>query len=486
MDTNQERATHFEKMMFPTCIYALIFTVLLYNNFSSFTMPIMVLVTMAYCNYCMDILQITGKKNTVFYYSGMLLLGVSSFLTGNGFIIFCNTAGIILLLICLLLHNFFEDTKWGFGKYVYAILGTIFGSLGMIPEPFLDASCYQKEAKGKKHSSIIYVIIGVTISLPLLLLVILLLCSADIVFYQFVSSIDWKMGDVFGITITFFIAFFAAYCGFRYLGKGTLNTIQKQKSLLEPLIAETILALLSIVYVFFCGIQMVYLFYGKMQLPDGYTYAEYAREGFFQLLFVCILNVILVLAVLSKFEKRTCIKVLLTVISCCTYIMVASSAFRMSLYVQNYQLTFLRILVFWGLAVIALFLVGILIQIFKEDFPLFRYGMVMFAVCYLALSFGKPDYWIATYNLNAAEHSQGEKVDFWYLEGLSTDAAPAIAEYMEEYMSPQNESDWIRSYVRHVDARTNENIRKANISHIRARSLFEEQIKNEQAKCEEL
>ena len=32
-----------------------------------------------------------------------------------------------------------------------------------------------------------------------------------------------------------------------------------------------------------------------MYKRQGYTYARYAREGFFQLLFVCILNVIIVL-----------------------------------------------------------------------------------------------------------------------------------------------------------------------------------------------
>ena len=48
-------------------------------------------------------------------------------------------------------------------------------------------------------------------------------------------------------------------------------------------------------YVLFCIIQIFSLFLGKMQHPAGYTYARYAREGFFQLLFVCMINVCLVL-----------------------------------------------------------------------------------------------------------------------------------------------------------------------------------------------
>lgn len=46
------------------------------------------------------------------------------------------------------------------------------------------------------------------------------------------------------------------------------------------MIANTILVLISVVYVLFCIIQIFSLFLGKMQLPAGYTYARYAREGF--------------------------------------------------------------------------------------------------------------------------------------------------------------------------------------------------------------
>ena len=57
--------------------------------------------------------------------------------------------------------------------------------------------------------------------------------------------------------------------------------------------------------------RQVYLFGGLMQLPSGYTYARYAREGFFQLLFVCILNVIIVL--LGDVYKRQVLMLFLTV-----------------------------------------------------------------------------------------------------------------------------------------------------------------------------
>jgi hypothetical protein len=461
MEDNKKRAEHFGTMLFPTLLYAFFFTLFLYENYCSFTMPLFVIATTIYCRYCMNKLGVQIKKESAFYVAGMFLLGVSSFLTGNGFIIFCNTVGIALLLVCMLLHNFYDDTRWGFGKYVQSIFLAVFGSVACIGDIFSDAGCYQKQEKDKKNSTILYVVIGIAISIPILLVVVLLLCSADAVFDQFIQNIRWDFGEMIGVCIMFLFGAFAAYCGFRYLGKGGIKQEDGAPKQYDPIIAVTILTLLSIVYIFFSIIQVLYLFLGKMQLPQGYTYAEYAREGFFQLLFVCLLNLVIVLVILGHFPRKPVLALLLTVISGCTYIMVASSAFRMTLYVQNYQLSFLRLLVFWTLAVIALFLAGILVLIYKPDFPLFRYGLVVFSVCYLLLSFGRPDYWIASYNLSETT----AETDYWYVSILSTDAAPVIARYVETHEISGDDSGWLIDYASSVASYREESPRKFNVSH---------------------
>jgi hypothetical protein len=467
MEEKKQRAAHFGTMLLPTLVYACIFTLLLYENYCSYTMPLFVIATAVYCRYCMAWMGVQWKKGAAFYVAGMFLLGVSSFLTGNSFIIFCNTTGIALLLICMLLHCFYEDAGWGFGKYVHSILCAVFGSIGCIGDIFSDAGCYQKESKGKERSAVFYVLIGIAVSLPMLLIILLLLCSADAVFAEFVSSIDGNFGDVVSVCIMFLFGACAAYCGFRFLGKGVLRQEILAPKQYETVIAATVLSLLSVVYIFFSIIQILSLFLGKMQLPEGYTYAEYAREGFFQLLFVCLWNLILVLFILGHFPKKPLLKGLLTVISVCTYIMIASSAFRMTMYVQNYQLSFLRLLVFWGLAVIALFLAGTVVLVYRSDFPLFRYGLVMFSVCYLVLSFGRPDYWIASYNLS----NVSQQTDYWYISQLSTDAAPAIADYLETHGDAAQE-EWATTYADRVDSYRGESVRRLNLSHIYAGNQF--------------
>jgi len=217
--------------------------------------------------------------------------------------------------------------------------------------------------------------------------------------------------------------------------------------------------------VLFCYIQITYLFGAKGILPEGFTYAEYAREGFFQLLFVCILNLIMVLVGINLFRENKCLKGILCVISLCTFVMIASSAYRMILYIRFYYLTFLRIFVLWALMVIALWMIGIIIQIFKKDFPLFQYGLTVLSVCYILFSFSKPDYIIAKVNtehivldenghvadvlLWDADAYEGSYLppmkeqfflgysyeDTWYLNNLCADAAPVIMteEAMKRY-----------------------------------------------------
>ena len=144
------------------------------------------------------------------------------------------------------------------------------------------------------------------------------------------------------------------------------------------------------------------------------------------------------------------LKGVLTVMSLCTFVMIASSAMRMLLYIWYYDLTFLRILVLWALALLAVLFLGVLASIYRESFPLFRYSMVVVTVLYLALSFSHPDFIIAYVNIGKAGSPEGTKVsqsegvnagvsqaengyiDYWYLSGLSADAAPVLIPYMRE------------------------------------------------------
>ena len=106
--------------------------------------------------------------------------------------------------------------------------------------------------------------------------------------------------------------------------------------------------------------------------------------------------------------------------------MILSAAYRMVLYVREYDLSFLRVLVLWFLAVLMVIFFGVIYSIFKKEFMLFRYITAVVSVCYILFSFGRPDALIARYNIQNAQET--EETDLYYLMyGLSEDAAGEIA-----------------------------------------------------------
>ena len=465
----EECAKIYGKLFLPSVIYAILYTFLLYKNFDSITMPLFVIATIGYCYYCTKCIHTVSLKTMIPYAIGMLLLGISTCCTSSGILLFFNFIGILLLLVYMMLHQFLNVKKWTLAKYTFAFWHFCVGSFGSIADFFRDRSYYRKQNPGKRNPKLGYILLGLGISIPFLVFVTALLCSADAVFDDFISRVfdfDLNFGDVWGITFTFICSLFLSYCGIRFLGEKKISENVPDLRRFEPLVANTILSLTAVIYLLFSVIQILYLFIGNMTLPEGYTYAQYAREGFFQLLFVSALNITLVVFFLGCFKDNLVLKILLTIISVCTYVMLASSALRMCMYISVYRLTFLRVFVLWFLALLALVLGGIILQIYRKSFPLFRYIIIVVSVCYIGFSFAHPDYWIAKYNLSHStsivdSYDDGNS----YLQRLSADAAPAIIGCEEE---------WVEEYKEELFRDSNEGIRHFNFSIWRARHLFKD------------
>ena len=436
------------KLGFASLIYAVFSTFCLYHNFSGITMPFFGIATLIYMIYGLSQYDVKPKKTSWFYAAIIMGLSISSFLTGNLGILFFNAVGIFFLLFIFLLHNVYDDKRWNFSKTVLAICEAFFSSFGCLDDFGKDMKTMkQRNATSEVHDStkatMKYVMIGLLISIPVVAIILALLSGADAVFNSIFGNYILKgftdmfdnFGDVVGVLITFLVFFFGAYCVMRTFSKKAINEEVYTNRSMEPIIAITVLSIISVIYLIFSVIQIVFLFIGKGQLPENYTYAQYAREGFFQLLAVAVINFLMVLFVNNHFRENLALKILMTIISVCTYIMIASSCMRMLLYINVYLLTTLRILVLWGLAVLALLFAAVIISIYKHDFPLFKYSIVVVCIMYLALSFARTDYIIADYNLShysslADEDNKNDAfIDYDYLRTLSTDAAPVIYQY---------------------------------------------------------
>lgn len=445
-----------------TFLFSCFYSFCMYKNDAGITYLFMVAAGLFFVKYCGKQLGFTPKRGTLFYVICILLLGISTFCTDDARIIFFNKAGVFLLMISMVLFNVFETRQWGLGKYLLIILESVLCSFGEWVRPFGDAVFYCKNKLGSKGKTILYALLSVAVSVPVVAIVLKLLMSADILFgnmaEQVLKSLNFR--NIAGVLALTALVFFIVYGFLSYVMKGTIREAVTEEKRAQAVLAIPMAGILTALYLVFSVVQIAGLFLGKMSLPEGYTYAMYAREGFFQLLAVSILNLLLVLAGMHFFEEHNVLTVLLTLMSLCTFIMIASSAMRMLLYIGTYHLTFLRILVLWGLLVLTALFIGIIIQLYKKKFSLFRYSVVVVTVCYLALSFVHPDYWIAKYNV--AQQGSWIPVDENYLRDLCADAAPVLVDYFD---MKEAEYRW--------NTEDAADLRKFNVSRFAAKQLTE-------------
>ncbi len=436
-------------------IYSICFTLTFYRSFIGIMFPLITAATLVVCGLFLKKAKIIWKKSNWWYIGGCLLLGISNFLTTSPFIIFFNTVGILLLVTVFMLRQMYDDKNWNLGQYLSNIM---FLYLNMIPEvasPFLHLAelVGKRKRTEKKSKTSTYVLIGVLIGLPMLATVIALLSSADQIFSRVIGDACYKLWtqvlfspNVFLVILLLILGFFGIYS---FLSALTLNNMPEWKrsgKKHNPVIAITFLAMVTVIYIIFCAIQVIFLFTGGLLLPEGYTYAEYAHQGFIQLLIVCLFNLVLVLCCMAMFEVNRVLKLLLFLCCGCTYIMIASSAMRMFLYIDMYHLSFLRVLVLWFLALLMVLMAGVEVTIHKPDFGLFRYCMTAVTIFYLIFSFGKPDVIVAKYNV--AQVGQDISLnDLEYLSNLSMDAVPVLSRYdFPHYNCNKNRGSYVEEY----------------------------------------
>lgn len=459
-------------------LYAFFYTFCLYQNASGITYPFFIAGTLFFFSFCMKKSGVPFKKDACFYLISIELLGISIFLTADEKMWFLTKCAIVLLTVRFLLHQYYRDENWNFFKYLQAVGELAAESLSCLEFPFRDLAAYfRRGEENEKKKNLRYLLLGFLIAVPLLLVIILLLSSADVVFQNLVwrvlGGLDfWNLFLIVLLAGAVYLASYAIICALARHRIKEETAPSKQKN---PIPAIPVTGLLAAVYVLFCGIQITYLFLGNRQLPAGYSWSSYAREGFFQLLFVSILNFLLVLFCLWMFRANRVLRVLLTVISLCTYIMLASSAYRMLLYIGQYHLTFLRILVLWTLGVMAVLLAGVIVFIHKNSFPLFSFLVAVVTVCYLLLAFARPDAIIARYNVKQAEKTQDAawiEEDASYYRTLSADAVPILMK-TEAYrnMAADGNYQW-QLYFADV-MRTENQGRKFNLSLYQARAALE-------------
>ena len=472
---NETGKLSFDKLFLLSGIYALFYTFCLYRNRMGLTFPVFALGTAGLFLYYLRLTGRALKAGSALYLCGILLLGLNVCLTSNEIVILFDKGFIFLLFFMLFLHNLYDDSTWDVSKYILSLCGCVLSSVKFLPRPVKDLGeylrgrrpeaaseaettsaettsgvvcsaddgvvCHEKAKKstaevkatpevaspnGHVNSVALYVLIGLGISLPLLAVVLPLLLSSDVIFQGFFKnmfdfSLEVDLGAVLFMMIAVFVASYGMLCRFGQPMRFVAAPVADKRKY-SPVIAITVNLVLLSVYFVYCSIQVIYLFMRRGTLPEGYTYSSYAHEGFFQLVFVCLINIVLVLICRKYSADNLVLKSLFCLISACTYMMIASAAYRMYLYIAVYKLTFLRLYVLWALAVMAVVMAGIIVYLFLPRMPFARFAAGVLVGLWMIFAYAKPDYQIAAYNIQYHD-------DDSYILRLSFDAVPAIEKY---------------------------------------------------------
>lgn len=432
---------------FVSVIYGILFTFCLYKNMSGITFPILVAGLLFTSTAFLNKINIKIHRTSIPYFAGIFLLGISTCLTANEFFHFFNYVGIILLFMASMVHQVYDDKEWGFAEYAvkFFILAGMW--ISSVAEPFKGKILKKDKEKQEglvKNKNFRAVMIGILMAVLFFIVVMPLLMMSDRIFSSIFQNIfrvfDFrsflyveKIWDMFGVFLTFLVGMISLYAFFAGLFKKNLNgNVNKKIKKYNSVTGITFTAILAAVYVLYSGIQILFLFLRIGDgLPDGMTYSQYAHEGFWQLLFVSIINFAVVVFCMQIFSENRILRILLCIVSVCTCVMILSAAYRMLLYVGEYDLTFLRVLVLWFLLVLMFIFLGVIYNLYSKKFRLFRYIMTVVSIFYIGFSFSHVDSIIASYNISKMETM--DQMDVGYLiYGLSDDAAPEIAKLDKE------------------------------------------------------
>lgn len=453
--------SHFRFFGGISLLFGLVFAFCFYRAGLGLSFPVFVTAACVLLILCMKKLNLPLKRFTLFLYAVSILLACTTVFTANGTMQFLTVCGILLLLDLSLIHQTAEDARFSFLEFLLRIFKLPFGVLSAIGFPFTD--CFRSAGRSRlfKNNTLRSVFFGLLAALPILGILIVLLSGADMVFSRIAGTLVNHLfftSDpffLFLMVLTGFIVCYAILCAAAGMAPdGRLSDIlfpetsgfqtdTEHRSALpcsqkeatpgkkpDYVFLSTILACITLVYLVFCVIQILYLFAGGLfTLPEQFTYSEYARTGFFQLLFVACINFAILILCLAGDGQTKLLNILLTVMSGCTFIMIASAAYRMCLYVASYHLTLLRLLVLFFLAVLAVLMAGGTAAVYRRSFPLFFYTTAVISVSFLLLCAARPDTVIARYNI--ASEQEPSDADVQYLMSLSADAAPYVLSFLD-------------------------------------------------------
>lgn len=427
-----------------------------------------------------------------------------AFVRANAFLTFLNISA-VLVIVALLSVSLVRKPimEMGIGDYLFApILASLMSFVHGSKIVRHIAEHSRRSARVRDSKLAAPLLRGLLLTVPVMLVFIPLLFSADLVFAEIVRGIfsldtikqafHWGWRGVLIVAVGFIVSGGLAYTVWKQESGGDSEEASERDTsspfALGAIEALVVVNAVNLLFLLFVLIQLPYLFGGQLNIDTAkFTYAEYARRGFAEMIVVAMLVLGLVLTLnalahLASQAQRRLFNGSATVLAIFTTVILASAFKRLLLYEQAYGFTQLRIYPHVFMIWLGLLLIWFAITLW------FRPNR--FAIGFLIAAFGfigtlnamNPDAFIVQQNY-ARYQEQGDQaffatedgldtryspvqIDAAYFTTLSDDAVPAMIEIVDEldeqrhdvvdehlrkrYQEMQSDNEWRRWQAFHI------------------------------------
>ncbi len=356
----------------------------------------------------------------------VLLLGVGTVRAAEWLFALCALAACVTAALALV------DARSA-RAMVMGLLAPIPATLRALPWTYRGARAFQQRNGNRQAGRALAVAAA---SAVLLLVFGALFASADIAFGELVEQVLPSVsGSFVARLLVLFPVLAGVLAGAAFLRAAPPNLTKltgPARRHLRAIEWAVPVGLLVLLFLTFVIVQLTVLFGGTRHVlgPDGPTFAEYARGGFWQLLLVTGLT-LLVIAAAGRWApresvgERVLIRTLLGALAALTLVIVASALYRMQVYQQAYGYTRLRVFVFAveiALGVVFLLVIAAGVRLKAGWLP--QSVVAVGVLTLLGLAVLNPDRFVADRNIDRYQAS--DRIDLHYLSRLSADAVPAL------------------------------------------------------------
>lgn len=307
-----------------------------------------------------------------------------------------------------------RTSQWVFFDGLNAVAVIPFSNFSCQLRVLFGGGAKQAEA-GEKEQGFDPVFLGLLLAVPVLAVILPLLSSADAGFEHLTGTLVQYIQDhllivllrmALAVPVSLYLygLAFGSVSG-KNTDKVQVEALRKTGQSIRQIPNATVCTVLTVVcliYLLFMGIQGNYLFAAFAgRLPGDFTYAEYARRGFFELCQIGIWN-LMILGCAGLFSKSRCrehrgLCVLFSLLSVLNLLLIATAVSKMGMYISVYGLTVRRILPLVFMIWMALVFLCVIIRQ-RKVFPMARVCVMAGAVLFCLLCVLPVEQWTEAYN----------------------------------------------------------------------------------------